>query len=537
MQSPLRRAQHLLLLITAASTIAAPIVGANEGAIFPDVPSTHWAAGYIRDLVQRGVLRGHSDGNFRPQWSITRAEVAKVALKAAGIPIVTGLPNPYPDLPDAHSLRDAILTLYRDSRPITDGDDPTKVYPDRPATRFETLRTFLDVFGRSPIPGVDPWDPVFPDATTPPQSVYANKAKALGIISGNNGRFLPNAPVTRAEAAKMLTKLIALGVLAGDGAPSTPPTSPPPSTPSGTACATKGGPLPALFPADNWWNQDVSAAPVDRSSASYISFIGASRRLHPDFGGNAGGSDGEIYGMPYASVCGTQPLVPVTYVEYGDESDSGAPGRPTGFPLPSEAKDQNAWIEGGAPGTGSLDGDRHLLVVDRENGFLFELYHARWTGSRWEAGSGAVYNLRTNDRRPEGWTSADAAGLPILPGLVRYDEASGAGITHAIRVTVRSTNGHVWPASHDAGSTSGALPMGARLRLKASVDVDARTADPVARRIFRAFQRYGLIVADNGSDMYVSGAYDTRWDNDVLNPAFGALTASDFEVVQLGWRP
>jgi hypothetical protein len=144
--------------------------------------------------------------------------------------------------------------------------------------------------------------------------------------------------------------------------------------------------------------------------------------------------------------------------------------------------------------------------------------------------------LGSNARRPEGWTSADAAGLAILPGLVRYEEAaSGREIRHAFRVTVRATNGYVWPASHRAGSSSGALPMGARLRLKSSKNIANHPA--YIQRIFRAMQTYGLIVADNGSDMYISGTFDTRWNNDVLNPAFAALTASDFEVIQLGWRP
>ena len=148
--------------------------------------------------------------------------------------------------------------------------------------------------------------------------------------------------------------------------------------------------------------------------------------------------------------------------------------------------------------------------------------------------------MNTNNRRPDTWTSADAAGLAILPGLVRYDEVYDPTVTeirHAFRVTVRATNGYVYPASHRAGSTSGALPMGARLRLKASVDVTQRTSDPNVQKIFRAMQKYGLIVADNGSDMYVTGTYDTRWNNDILNPAFRNLTANDFEVVQLGYNP
>jgi hypothetical protein len=174
--------------------------------------------------------------------------------------------------------------------------------------------------------------------------------------------------------------------------------------------------------------------------------------------------------------------------------------------------------------------------VDRDARKLYELYNVFFDGTRWHAGSGAFFDLNRNDRRPDGWTSADAAGLAILPGLIRYDEAFGVtDILHAFRVTVRATNGYVYPASHRAGSTGGALPMGARLRLKASKSLAGFT--PEVQRIFRAMQRFGLIVADNGSDMYISGTYDTRWNNSVLNPAFSSLTASDFDVIVLGYDP
>ena len=292
-----------------------------------------------------------------------------------------------------------------------------------------------------------------------------------------------------------------------------------------------------VFPRTNWWNLDISRAPLDPNSAAYINFVSgrtggnttATRRAHPDFGPSP-------YGIPYVVVSGDQPLVRPTWTAYGDESDEGAPGRALGYPIPVEARTTAGYIEGAVPG-GGLNGDRHLLIVDRDNWLLYETGATYWNAAagRWEANCGAVFDLSRSDRRPETWTSADAAGLAIFPGLVRYEEVYGtAEITHAFRVTVRSTNGYVWPASHRAGSTSGALPMGARLRMKASKDLSGFR--PEIQRIFRAMQRYGLIVADNGSDMYVSGTMDARWDNDVLNPAFRAITADDFEVVQLGWR-
>jgi len=305
--------------------------------------------------------------------------------------------------------------------------------------------------------------------------------------------------------------------------PSTPTT---PSTPSSGVALNDDFSGRTLFPFDNWWNQDISRAPLDGQSNAFIDYIGRIRTLHPDFGPPP-------YGIPYVGVGGSQTRMPITFVDYGSESDAGFRGE-NGYPIPTEARTQANYIEGGVPG-GGTNGDRHLIVVDRDRWVLFELFATRWNNGRWEAGSGAVFDLSSNARRPEGWTSADAAGLAILPGLARYEEAaSGREIRHAFRVTVRATNGYVWPASHRAGSSSGALPMGARLRLKASKNIASYPA--YIQRIFRAMQTYGLIVADNGSDMYISGAMDSRWNNDELNPAFRSLTAGDFEVVQLGFR-
>jgi hypothetical protein len=309
------------------------------------------------------------------------------------------------------------------------------------------------------------------------------------------------------------------------------------------ATSTQGGAIPGplpIFPRGNWWNLDVSAAPVDLSSASYIAFIGPTRTMHPDFGGDVSPGSAQVYGFPYALVDSTVTLRAVQF-QYADESDGvdHATNRSVPFyPIPDEAITQAHWIEGGDPGYVDLrsSSDRHLLVVDRDHRYLYELYNVFYDGSQWHAGSGAFFDLNSNARRPDGWTSADAAGLAILPGLVRYDEVFGSGeIGHAFRVTVRATNGYVYPASHRAGSTAGALPMGARLRLKASRDLSGFR--PEVQKVFRAMQRYGVIVADNGSDLYVSGTYDTRWNNDVLNPAFGALTANDFEVIKLGYQP
>jgi hypothetical protein len=304
--------------------------------------------------------------------------------------------------------------------------------------------------------------------------------------------------------------------------------------------ASLPGPAP-LFPPTNWWNTDVSAAPVDGSSAAFLAYVnqGSVKHLHPDFGGSSGGNG--IYGFPYCVVDGAQTKLTVQF-DQADESDGVThPGNVSFpfYPVPNEAISQPHWVEGGDPGNVDERGtqDRHLLMVDRDNRSLYELYNVYYDGAGWQAYSGAFFDLTKNDRRPDGWTSADAAGLAILPGLVRWDEVYGPGeIRHAFRFTVRHTKGYVYPASHFAGTqVDGALPMGARLRLKASKDISG--FDPSVQKIFRAMKTYGLIVADNGTDMYVSGTWDDRWDNDVLNPAFDALTADDFDVVQLGWNP
>ncbi len=269
-----------------------------------------------------------------------------------------------------------------------------------------------------------------------------------------------------------------------------------------------------LFPSDNPWNTPVDTLPVDPDSAAYLRSIGLDTGLHADFGTTW---DGAPNGIPYVCVSGTQAKVPVTF-DYADESDPGP------YPIPSDAP-----IEGGA----SSDGDRHVLVLDVDHQVLYELYDA-WpqADGSWHAGSGAVFDLGTNALRPAGWTSADAAGLPILPGLVRYDEAVTDGaIDHALRFTVaRTQKAYIYPARHYASdSTDPDLPpMGLRVRLKASFDISGFS--PEVQVILQALKTYGMMVADNGSDWYVSGAPDPRWSDDDLHE-LSQVKGSDFEVV------
>jgi len=270
------------------------------------------------------------------------------------------------------------------------------------------------------------------------------------------------------------------------------------------------------FPSDSLWNQDISSADVDPNSTAIINFIGPSVGVHPDFG--AGLYQGASIGIPYVVVDGSQADVGINFTAYGDESDPG--------PMPIPA---NAPVEG-APNPG----DQHVLVVDNSNCFLYELYNASVNSNgTWNAGSAAVWDLENGEQRPWTWTSADAAGLPIFPGLIRYDEVAAGQIQHAIRFTVQSSRpAIVPPASHFAGNSSNALapPMGMKLRLTAGYDISSFSASNQV--ILTAMKKYGLIVADNGSSMFIGGAPDDRWNNDDLHNLL-QVPASAFEVVQM----
>jgi hypothetical protein len=288
-----------------------------------------------------------------------------------------------------------------------------------------------------------------------------------------------------------------------------------------TPATGPGAPIDfAIFPADNAWNTDVSGLPVDARSATYLKSIGLDTGLHPDFGTVW---EGAPIGIPYVVVRGTQPKVPVTFY-YADESDPGP------YPVPPDAP-----IEGGPTSTG----DRHVLTLDVDNQVLYELYDAHFNAGlgRWEAGSGAIWDLKKNSYRPAGWTSADAAGLPILPGLVRYDEVARGEITHALRFTVPDTQrAYLFPASHFASnSTNPALPpMGLRVRLKANYDISRFPAEDQV--ILRALKKYGMIVADNGSPWYISGAPDSRWNDDALH-SLSLVEGKEFEVISTSGVP
>ncbi len=288
------------------------------------------------------------------------------------------------------------------------------------------------------------------------------------------------------------------------------------ATPAATASTTGPSNGPSIegcpvFPPDNPWNRDISGDPVDPRSNSYIGSINRSdnKFLHADFGSDP------TYGIPYVVVPRSQQEVPITFVEYGDESDPGP------YPIPPDAP-----IE--------LGDDHHVLVIDSGSCTLYELYHAEYVGPGWNAGSGAIFDLTSNKLRPEGWTSSDAAGLPIFPGLVRYDEVQAGEIHHALRFTVeRTQRGYIHPATHYASDSSdpNLPPMGLRLRLKASYDISRYTG--MAKVVLTALKKYGMIVADNGASWFITGATDSRWNDDDLDQ-LKKVPGTAFEVVKSG---
>lgn len=297
--------------------------------------------------------------------------------------------------------------------------------------------------------------------------------------------------------------------------PNSPSSSQPTNQPSSSGSAPTIGSC-TVFPADNAWNTDISKYPVNANSAKYIASIGIGGHLHPDFGTEW---DGNPIGIPYRVVNGAAKL-PINFTMYGDESDPGP------YPIPLDTQ-----IEGGP----NSDGDRHVSVVDESTCMLYELGNAYPKNGSWDAGAGAIWDLKKNSTRPQGWTSVDAAGLPILPGLVRYDEIVEKGaINHAVRFTVSKTQrGYIAPASHYASQSTDANlpPMGLRLRLKASYDCSSLSSE--AQVLCTALKKYGMIVADNGSNWYITGTHDDRWNDEHLND-IKTIPGSAFEVADTG---
>jgi hypothetical protein len=451
--------------------------------------------GGIEAIYEAGITQGcnpPANDRYCPDRTVTRGQMAVFLSRALTLP---GTGNDYFSDDDGHIFEGGINRLR--AAGITQGCNPPandRFCPDREMTRGEMAAMLARAFDY-PVSTQDR----FRDDDGHIFEAAIEKIAAQGVTVGcnppANDRFCPDQKIKRDQMATFLTRALHL-------TPNKPP----------QRCPT--------LPADDIWNTPVDGLPMHARSAQYVASIGAGAHLHPDFGSGVWppGSNSPI-GIPYVEVPDGTPGVTITYTAYGNESDPGP------FPIPADAP-----IEGGP----DASGDRHVIVVDRYRCELFELFYAYpGPGSSWEAASGARYQLDSSDLRPDGWTSADAAGLPIFPGLVRYDEVASGHIGHAIRFTAPQTqSAHVWPARHDASSNSSLSlpPMGQRFRMKAGFDITGFS--PQVQVILRAFKEYGIILADNGSPWYISGAPDPRWDNDVLHE-LGQIPGSAFEAVDV----
>lgn len=461
------------------------------GTFVDDDGSTH--EGSIEAIAAEGITLGcnpPANDRFCPERSVDRGMMAAFLARAFDL---SPAPKDYFDDDSGNIFEESINRLAHAG--ITMGCNPPdndRFCPDRAMTRGEMAAMLARAFGYPPS-----GDDRFVDDDGHIFEASIQRIAAAGVTVGcnppDNDLFCPDEDVTRAEMATFLTRAIPLEA-------NRPP----------RRCPT--------LPADDFWNTRIDHLPVHPSSSEFVASIGSSATLHPDFGSGVWppGSDSPI-GIPYLEVGPGEPLVDIHYDAYGDESDEGP------FPIPLDAP-----IEGGPSSTG----DRHVIVVDRHRCELFELFDASpGPGSSWTAASGARYALDSSELRPDGWTSADAAGLPIFPGLARYDEVASGAIDHALRFTAPQTRAdYVWPARHYASSSSDPdlPPMGARFRLKASFDTSGYSQE--VRVILTAMKRYGIILADNGAPWYISGAPDERWDNDVLSE-LKDIPGSVFEAV------
>jgi len=465
---PRRRlsAAFLVAVLSGSVLSAGTVVGAVPP--FSDVAG-HPFEEHIEWLRQAEITSGCGGGRFCPDARVTRGQMASFLSRALVLAPTTD--DAFVD-DDGTTHEDAINRLAASG--IASGCSATSYCPASVVTRGQ-MATFLARGLDLPTATRD-W---FSDDDRSSFQTNINRLAESRISSGcGYGLFCSASAITRGQMAAFLHRGLTL-----DG--------PPP------ACT--------LLPATNVWNRRVDELPAATTSGTLISTIGATEDLHPDFGSFLG------YGIPYNVVGAATPRSSVSF-DYDDESDDVA------YPIPPSPR-----IEGG--------GDRHILMWDVDACRLYELFAARRSGGQWYAGSGATWDLESNALRPSGWTSADAAGLPILPGLVRYEEVAAGAIEHAIRFTAPVTrDAHIYPARHHAGAGSGASlpPMGLRVRLKAGFDID--DFSPRMQVILVAMQRYGMILADNGSPWFFSGTSDIRWNDDELNE-LKDLRGSDFEVV------
>ncbi len=464
------RGAHRLLLTFLAAVVVAGLAAPVRAVVppFNDIAGHQFEAD-INWLRTHGLTSGCGGGRYCPDGLVTRAQMATFLDRALGLP-ATGADH-FTD--DEGSVHEAAINRLATAG-ITTGCEAARYCPSGLVTRAQ-MATFLARAFDLDASGVD-W---FGDDDRSIHQGSINRVAWAGITHGcRPSAYCPDGRVTRGQMAAFLHRAMT---------------------------GSNASPDCTLFPATNVWNRRVDSLPVATNSSTMINTIGAGSRGHPDFGEYLG------YGIPVNIVDSSTPRSSVSFT-WPDESNAGP------YPIPPSPR-----TEGGS--------DRHILMWDLEACRLYELFAAHRTSSGWQAGSGAIWNLRSNALRPDGWTSADAAGLPILPGLVRYEEVAAGAINHAIRFTAPVTrDAHIYPARHHAGAgTSSSLPpMGMRVRLKADFDMDDYS--PRMRVILVAMQRYGMILADNGSPWFFSGVSDTRWDDEELNE-LKQLRGSDFEVV------
>ncbi|MFN7160623.1 MAG: S-layer homology domain-containing protein [Candidatus Gracilibacteria bacterium] len=471
---------------------------------------THWAKSYITSLATHCGVLGYKDsmgrllGIFKPDEPIKRAELLKMLSDCSELS---------PENQDVQFSDVEQGSWYEEALSIALKAGWVQGYADgtfRPfinMNRAEGLKMILRARFSEELIGNDQTK-FFNDVDISSwYQKYIAFAYVKGFVSGKqSGKFLPGDSITRAEAAKIIATVF------GWNAPVLPPANTNQNTtnPGGGLSSTKLSSTCSVFPSDNPWNRDISKDPIHVNSANYIaSILKGKTKLHPDFGSNPD------YGIPYSIVDSSQKKVPINVVSYADESDLGS------YPIPDNQK-----VEAGS--------DHHVLVADKDNCKLYELYGAEKTSTGWNADSAAIFDLASNILRPDYWTSADAAGLPIFPGLVKYDEVKSGKITHALRFTVSKTQkAFIHPATHFASSSTDANlpPMGLRLRLKADFDISSYTGD--TKVILEALKTYGMIVADNGSDWFISGATDSRWNDEDLEQ-LKEVPGSAFEAVESG---
>jgi hypothetical protein len=479
----------LLALVTLVPAVA-PAQELPPGGTFRD-DDGNIHEGNIEAIAAAGITLGCDTELYCPADTVTRGQMAAFINRAVDLP---ASPTDHFTDDDGSTFESDINRLAEAGITLGCSDGATSYCPNGLVTRGQMAAFLVRAYGYEAGAGSNRFDDDNGSTFESDIERLAEAGVTTGCSAADPRLYCPSDHIRRDQMATFLARAEGLD-----------PIIPP------VRCS--------IFPADNIWNRRVDDLPVHARSDAYVASIGSSTTLHPDFGSGVWppASNSPI-GIPYVEVDGTQPLVPITWNAYGSESDDGP------YPTPLDAP-----IEGGPDATG----DRHVLTLDTDNCVLYELYSAYPTGSGWDAASGAVYDLRSNDLRPDGWTSADAAGLPILPGLVRYDEVAAGSIDHPIRFTASDTQqAYVWPARHFASSITdlNVPPMGQRFRMRSDFDISGFSSE--IHVILTAFKEYGLILADNGSDWFISGAPDERWDNDMLRE-LKDIPGSAFEAVDV----